>query len=252
VGAPKAIIESAAQVNVLAGRPWLMRMQWNDLCFLHWRVDAAQLRSLIPKALNLDTFAGEAWLGITPFWMSGVRPRLLPPIPGMSTFPELNVRTYVSLNHKPGIWFFSLDADNSLAVRGARTMFYLPYFRADMAIDSEHTGFRYSSIRGGKESVQFMARYWPTGPVFHSAPGTLEFFLTERYCLYVANKEGKIFRGDISHRPWPLQRADAEIEINTMASAAGITLPSEPPTVHFAENVDVRAWYLVEDQPRAH
>lgn len=236
--------EVASRTRSGRSLPWIMRMDWNDLAFLHWPIAANQLRGHLPASLELDTYEGQAWLGMTPFWMSNVRPRLFPPIPGVSRFPELNVRTYVSYHGRPGIWFFSLDAASTLAVAGASVFYRLPYFRATMSVVRQGDKYHYVSDRFRAPDVGFKARYWPTGSVFHAEPGTLEHFLTERYCLYTTGPNDQILRGDISHERWPLQVAEAEIEANTMASPLGIHLTNPAPLVHFAQVVHVRAWYL--------
>lgn len=227
-------------------RPWLMAMQWHDLLFAHWPVQPEVLRSLIPPALELDTFDGTAWLGIVPFRMAGVRPHYVPELPWLSAFPELNVRTYVSAGGKPGVWFFSLDAANPLAVRGARTLFHLPYFDASMSCTSDGEMIRYASKRThrGAPSATLGMRYGPTGPVALASPNSLDAWLTERYCLYAANRRGKVWRGEIHHRPWPLQPAEVKIEDNTMADQIRLTLPVQPPLVHFVRRLDVVAWSL--------
>jgi uncharacterized protein YqjF (DUF2071 family) len=219
-------------------------MRWHDLAFLHWPVGADGLRALVPSLLDLDLFEGQAWVGITPFRMSGVRPRWLPSMPGVSAFPELNVRTYVSAGGQPGVWFFSLDAGSSVAVRIARVTFGLPYYRARMALRSAGEHVQYESVRThrGAPPAAFLARYGPTGDPARSRPGSLDLWLTERYCLYAVDSAGTVYRGEIEHEPWPLQAAHAEIEANTMATAARITLPSLPPRVHFARRLDVVAW----------
>src|SRR5215216_5561646 len=166
----------------LPNRPWVMAMQWHDLLFMHWPVHASVLRPYIPPALELETFDGTAWLGITPFRMEGARPRLFPPLPWFSAFPELNVRTYVTAEGKPGVWFFSLDASNPLAVRGARYLFHLPYYDASMRSESCDGLVRYSSTRTHHDAFPavFIGRYRSTGAVYHSTVGTLDHWLTER------------------------------------------------------------------------
>ena len=267
-------------------RPWVMFMRWLDLAFLHWPVDRRKLRPLIPPQLELETFEGTAWLGVVPFVMTATRPRLAPPVPGLSTFPGLNVRTYVSHGkgdaRRPGIWFFSLDAASTLAVHGARATYHLPYYRARMratraprgkdndAIDYESTrrstslatgGATWLDARGpnrpaidvrgddGKDHnalrATFAARYGPTGRVYRADPGTLDYWLTERYCLYAADARGRVYRGDIHHPPWPLQRAEIEIARNTMTAPLGLALPDTAPLAHFARRQDVRAWWRV-------
>jgi len=229
----------------LPDRPWVMTMQWHDLLFLHWPVPPAVLRPAIPPALTLETFEGTAWLGVTPFRMAGTRPRLVPPLPWCSAFPELNVRTYVNAEGKPGVWFFSLDAGNPLAVRGARYFFHLPYYDATMVAAREGDGVRYTSTRThrGAPSAAFAARYRPIGPVAYAAVDALEYWLTERYCLYAADRRGRVWRGDIHHAPWPLQPAEIDITCNTMADPLQYRLQGAP-LPHFARRLDVVAWTL--------
>jgi uncharacterized protein YqjF (DUF2071 family) len=197
--------------------PWALFMSWHDLLFMHWRVPEGALRPLVPSVLELDTFDGGAWLGITPFRMSGTRPRFLPSVPPLSNFPELNVRTYVTAGGRPGIWFFSLDAHNRI---------------------------RYGSVRThrGAPGARFAGRYRPVGDPFNSRPGTLEHFLTERYCLYSASGRGNVYRGDIHHHPWPLQRAEIEIESLAMTEQIGVALPETEPLLHFSRRLDTLAW----------
>ena len=227
-------------------RFWLMAMKWHDLMFMHWPLKPEVLRPLLPAGLALDTYQGEAWIGIVPFRMTGVRPRLVPPVPGMSAFPELNVRTYVTAEGKRGVWFFSLDAANRLAVRVARWGFHLPYFDARMQCLPERDGIRYMSLRTHRDvaPAEFIASYRPTGPVRIPDPGSLDDFLTMRLCLYSAAPDGTIYRGDIAHPPWPLQPAEAEVERNTMADQLKIRLPDVPPLLHFAKRLDVVAWRI--------
>ncbi len=224
--------------------PWALFMGWHDLLFMHWPVPADVLRPLIPSALSLDTFDDSAWLGITPFRMSGVRPRSLPSVPWLSNFPELNVRTYVTVEDRPGIWFFSLDAHNPVAVRLARATFGLPYFDAEMSCRTSDGEVRYGSVRThrGAPETRFAGRYRPVGDPFNSRPGTLENFLTGRYCLYSAGNRDNVYRGDIHHHPWPLQRAEAEIESLAMTEQIGIVLPKIEPILHFSRRLDTLAW----------
>ena len=166
----------------------------------------------------------------------------MPSLPGLSAFPELNVRTYVTLNGKPGVYLFSLDAASTLAVIGARTMFHLPYYRAAMAVHTAEKRVTYRSARRSAVNAQFLGTYAPVGVVSPAVPGTLEYFLTERYCLYTMTRSGDSRRLEIHHKPWPLQTAEAQIAVNTMARAAGITLPAVAPLVHFAKRMDVVTW----------
>lgn len=225
---------------------WVMAMSWQDLVFMHWPLPSEQLRPLIPPALEIDTFEGTAWIGVVPFRMTGVHPRFFPVLPWLSAFPELNVRTYVTTQGKPGVWFFSLDAANPIAVRAARWTFCLPYFDAHMAIAPWQGGYRYRSRRmhRGASPAAFAGWYRPTGPVSHAPAGTLEHWLTERYGLYAADRKGRVWRGDIHHDRWPLQPAEAEIEVNTMLEPLGLALPQMAPLLHFADRLDVVAWPL--------
>ena len=224
--------------------PWALGMSWRDLLFMHWPVRADSLRPLVPPALKLDTFDGNAWLGVVPFRMTGVRPRLLPAFPPLSDFPEINLRTYVTAEGKPGIWFFSLDAHNPVAVRLARATFSLPYFDAKMSCAASGDEVVYRSVRThrGAARAEFAARYGPSGEPFESGPGTLENFLTERYCLYAADRRGNVRRGDVHHHLWPLQPAEAEVETLAMTQQIGVTLPETEPVLHFSRRLDVLAW----------
>lgn len=222
-----------------------MAQRWNDLLFAHWPVDAGAVRALVPRSLPLDVRDGAAWLSITPFRLSGLRPRGLPVIPGLSRFPELNVRTYVTVDARPGVFFFSLDAGSALAVAGARTLYHLPYFRAAMRIRAAADGtVLYQSQRTHRAArpAEFTARYRPAGPVVRHSPGTLDHWLSERYCLYAVDSARRVYRAEIHHRPWPLQPATAEIGRNTMAAAAGIPLPGPPARLAFARRLDVVVW----------
>lgn len=231
-------------------RPWAGRMRWCDLAFLHWPVDAAVLRPLIPAGLEIDTHAGAAWLGVVPFRMEGVRLRGAPPVPTTHAFPEINVRTYVHAAGRSGVWFFSLDATSRLAVRGARLLYNLPYFDAEIAVTpttlagQPAPGIAYDSrrVHRGAPRAEFRATYSPIGEVYEAEPGTLDHFLVERYCMFTHDDRRGLGILEIDHQPWPLQRGRAEIGTNTMASAAGIRLPAGEPLVHFARALDVRAW----------
>jgi uncharacterized protein YqjF (DUF2071 family) len=222
-----------------------MVQRWHDLLFAHWPCDPAPIRRLIPRGLSLDLRDGVAWIGVVPFVVRGLRIRGLPPVPTAHAFPELNVRTYVTHGGKPGVWFFSLDAESRLAVFGARVGFSLPYFTATMSAARAGRSIVYTSERRGRRRARFGARYTPIGPVFNATDGSLEHFLTERYCLYAADRRHRLWRAEIHHAPWPLQIARAEIVRNTAAAAAGIRLPSDAPLLHFARRQDVRVWVPV-------
>lgn len=217
-------------------------MRWVDLAFLHWRVSPDALRARVPAQLEIDTFDGSAWIGVTPFRMTGVHPVGLPPIPTVRDFPELNVRTYVRYKGRAGVWFFSLDAASQLAVFGARAVVALPYFHASMIERRVADEIHYESVRTGHRgaAAEFRGRYRATGDVFNSTAGSLEHFLTERYSLFSV-RMGALLRLDIEHAPWPLQPASVTIERNTMTDWLGIRLPADPPHVLFASTLDVWA-----------
>jgi uncharacterized protein len=221
--------------------PWLLAQTWTDLLFAHWRMEPAALRRFVPDQFVLDTFDGAAWIGVVPFRMSNVAPRGVPAFDRVSTFPELNVRTYVTVNHRPGVYFFSLDAGSRLAVRAARQLLNLPYFRAAMVIADADGEISYTCRRWDGRA-EFRATYGPDGSAFVAEPGSLEYFLTERYCLYNLSRSGQPYRLEIHHPRWKLQIARAELSRNTMAQASGVTLPSDPPLLHFAKRQDTLAW----------
>jgi uncharacterized protein YqjF (DUF2071 family) len=224
--------------------PWVMTQTWHELLFAHWPVETAALRDKVPDPLSLDTFAGEAWLGIVPFRMTNVSPRAFPALPFVSAFPELNVRTYVTLDGKPGVYFFSLDAANAIAVGVARLLAHLPYYTASMDVVAREDWIHYRSRRtaSGAPPAEWTGRYRPVGAPRQPLPGTLEHFLTERYCLYTVDGDGRAHRLDIHHPPWLLQQAEAEIAVNTMAEAAGIGLSPVAPLLHYAARQDMAAW----------
>jgi uncharacterized protein YqjF (DUF2071 family) len=219
-------------------------MSWSNLLFMHWPVKVSVLRDLVPANLEIDVFDGEAWLGVIPFLMSDVRPRFAPSVLAFK-FPELNVRTYVRHKQRAGVWFFSLDAASSLAVWTARRFYHLPYQFAKMSTFSRGEFIEYQSRRMGVADARLRCQYRPVGAPVHFRAGTLDSWLTDRYCLFATNRRSEIFRGDIHHEPWPLQPAEVEIETNTMTSPLGLVLPRETPLVHFAKHLDVRAWSLV-------
>jgi uncharacterized protein len=219
-----------------------MAQTWHDLLFAHWPIDPTVLRSLVPPRLTLDLFQGHCWIGVVPFWMSHIHARGLPPFPGLSRFPELNVRTYVTLEGKAGVYFFSLDAANLAAVWAARTFYHLPYFHAEMSSKVTNDWIVYSSHRQNAQAA-FRSRYRPTSNVQLTRHGTLEHWLTERYCLYTT-VGSEVFRAEVHHKSWPLQSAVAEIETNTVTDAAGIPELNGAPLLHFSKKLEVLVWPL--------
>jgi hypothetical protein len=220
-----------------------MTQTWEHLLFAHWPLPKQTLRPLVPASLTLETFEGHAWLGVTPFVVGTLRPRAAPGLLGLA-FPELNVRTYVTHDDRPGVFFFSLDAGSALAVAGARAAYSLPYFRAEFSVVHERgvVSYRCRRVHRGAPPAEFHATYAPTGLPAPAAPGTLAHWLTERYCLYAVTRRGRLRRAEIHHAPWPLQPAGAEIHVNTLTRGLGFDLPRAPTLLHFAERLDVHVW----------
>lgn len=218
-------------------------MCWHDLLFAHYRVDVAALRAVVPAALELDLHRGDAWLGVVPFYMSHVGLPHCNRVPGLSAFEELNVRTYVKVAGRAGVYFFSLDAACWPAVLGARAGFRLPYFWADMQLRRSGAAIHFESRRRIGPPASFEAHYRPTSEVRCSEAGSLEHWLTERYCLYTLDGSGAALRCDIHHLPWPLQSAEASLERLDMTRAIGLQLQGKP-LLHFARRLDVLAWPL--------
>lgn len=223
---------------------YVMHQSWHDLLFMHWRVPVSALERVMPRALPPDTFDGDAWIGIVPFMMRAVRPRFVPSVPWLSSFPELNVRTYVTLDQRPGVYFFSLDAANPIAVDVARALFHLPYQNATMECQVKEGIVYYASTRTDNRGAPayFRAVYRPTGAAFIAPDLSLEYFLTARYCLYTADRRGNILRAEIHHAPWQLQPASCEIETNAMTEQLGLTLPNAAPHLLFVKQIDTVAW----------
>ena len=217
---------------------WAIDMMWRDLLFMHWRVDSDHLQSLLPPGLEVDTHEGDAWVGLVPFTMDRVRLRALPRVPGFSRFHECNVRTYVRCEGIPGVWFFSLDAANPVAVAMARMVWRLNYIFARFRVRSESDLCTYQVNRWGGASSRIT---WRVGdPLPPAAPGSIEHFLTERYCLYSASK-GRVWRGMVHHEPWTLCTADVPDFDDELVAAAGIDV-DRPPLCHAARPVHVRGW----------
>jgi hypothetical protein len=225
----------------IPSRPWIGRQTWCDLLFAHWPVHAASVRHLVPASLDVDTFDRQTWIGVVPFRMQGVMLRGVPDLPWISAFPELNVRLYVTRDGKPGVWFLSLDASNPLAVWAARRIFHLPYKHARMNVEVTQAGVDYRSVRR-LAPLTFEGTYRATSPPFESTRGSLEHWLTERYCFYAQDPRGHLLRGDVHHQPWPLQTAEVAIRRNEMLKPHGISLPDTKPLLHFTKRLDVIAW----------
>ncbi|MEZ0327419.1 MAG: YqjF family protein [Fimbriimonas sp.] len=236
-----AIEEYESLRRIPSGR-LVMYQRWRSLLFLHFSCDPQEVQRLLPKGLDVDTFDGKAWVGLVPFRMEGIRPRFLPGVPGNTAFPETNVRTYVHKDGKePGVWFFSLDADNPLACRVARTLWRLPYHEASMALTEEPETRRYTCKRrqGNHESLIEVQ----LGEELKSAlPGSLDFFLIERYLLY-ADRAGFLLKGRVHHPPYPLQAATVSKVDDSLVAAAGIE-PRPIEHVLYSPGVDVRIYAI--------
>lgn len=228
----------------LPSRPWALSMQWTELAFLHWPVDPASVRPHLPPGLELETHGGDAWLGVVPFRMRRTRFRFLPPLPTAHEFPELNVRTYVRCGDRAGVWFFSLDAGSRLAVEGARATFGLPYFHADTTVEQKGELVSFTSRRTDRRGppARFAAGYCSGGRSRPAAPGTLEHFLVERYCLFTASKHGALRIGEIAHEPWQLQPASVQLGTCDMTRLLGFDLPDHAPFALCAEPLTVASW----------
>ena len=235
----------------LPQRPWALFMRWTDLAFLHWPVPADLLRPLIPPALALDTYDGMAWLGVVPFRMEGTRVRWAPSIPTATTFPEANLRTYVTGAGRAGVWFFSLDAGSRLATWAARLALALPYHYARMRIDpsADQTHYRSARLQPEPTPAVLRASYAATGSVYRSTPGALDHWLTERYCLFGQRRSGAVYYLDIHHLPWPLEPGTAHVTEVKLTRAIGVTVPRTPLLVHLAKRLDVWAWAPVTLPP---
>ena len=262
-------LDSRLAIRARPGGIPLMHQCWGKLLFLHWPIAAEMLRPLIPSSLSIDTFDGRAWIGVVPFTMWGIRASFLPPLPGTSAFHELNVRTYVHYRGVPGVWFFSLDAANSLAVWGARRFYHLPYFNARMSLKQKGNAIEYSSARinddtyaqffsgdadgfsAGLNSSRFqklpsarLQTSWEIAEALSpSKPGSIEFFLTERYCLYAYHRS-VVCRARIFHEPWSLRMATIDSYQSTMIESVGIAQTEGPPLLHYAESIAVDIWPL--------
>jgi uncharacterized protein YqjF (DUF2071 family) len=233
--------ETAHRPWPVPDEPWVMAQTWDELLFAHYQVDPDALRSLVPLQLELDEYDRTAWLSVTPFVLTGFRLRGTPALPAVSTLLELNVRTYVTADGKPGIWFLSLDASSRLAVEAARISYKLPYHHAQISAVRRAGNVDYSCERVADPERRFEGRYAAVGDEFNGQPGSLEWFLTERYCLYAADR-GRLQRGEIQHPPWRLQPASAEIATNTMPPPE-LGLDREP-ICHFSRRQDVLIWPL--------
>lgn len=231
----------------LPTRPWLMGQTWQRLLFAHWRMPEEHVAKLLPPQLVLDTYDGEAWIGITPFAVTGFRLRGMPPVPLLSRFFEANVRTYVTFDGRPGVWFFTLDASRLDVVLAARRTYHLPYRHAAVKASTSGESVDWTSRRRS-DGGTLRARYRPAGALRPAEPGSLDAFLTERYRLY-AMHQGRLHHADIHHAPWPLQPAEAEVDETTIAPPELHGLVSGDPICHYSARQDVLVWPLMRSAP---
>ena len=230
--------------------PVVMHQRWHHLLFLHWEVPPGELQRLIHPELTVDTFEGKAYVGLVPFTITGVRPVLVPPLPLISSFHEVNVRTYVHRRGRdPGVWFFSLDASSAMAVAAARAAHKLPYYRSHIEL-SVSSGARptvdfvsHRDDERGPAPANLRVRYRPMeGVIREASAGTIEHFLIERYILYTADEEHRLFRARVHHAPYRIQRADVADLEETLVWAAGIRRPSAHPLRHYARERSVKVY----------
>lgn len=234
----------------------VMKQRWADLLFLHWAVDAPLLRAQLPAGLELDTFEGRAYIGIVPFTVTGARATWLPPLPLVSSFHEVNLRTYVrKRGGDPGVWFFALDASNPVVVQTARTLFKLPYRNAEIEMKVEDPEGRaerdarrwitFTSRRVSGDRPELDVRYGPAGAPQPAAAGTLDHFLVERYVLYTES-EGTLYRARVHHEPYPVQQAVVPHVRENFLPTIGLSRPERPPLAHYAKEVHVDVFPLRE------
>lgn len=244
IGPKRLLEERDHRPWALPRSQWLIGQTWETLLFAHWRLPPDALRPLVPPELPIDTFDGSAWLGVTPFRVATHRVRATPHIPGLTSFPEVNVRTYTTIEDKPGIYFLSLDAASRLAVASARRVYRLPYFRARMQKHHRQGAIEFRSERVSSDGppADLDLHYQPSGPPQAAAPGSLEAFLAERYCLYTLDERRRMHRADIHHPPWPLQSAEADWRHNSMTGGLGLELPDGEALLHFSARQDVLIW----------
>jgi len=244
IGADSILFAAAHRPWPAPMAPWIMTQRWNDLLFLHYSLPPEAVRARVPEFLTLDTWQQRAWVSVTPFWINHLRPPGVPSLPLLSHFAEVNVRTYVSYEGKPGVYFFSLDASNLSAVWGARIFYRLPYWQASMKVKGKG-GAKLDYVakrQHGPRPAELRCAYGPAGgPSFQAHPGSLEHFLTERYCLYSVGRK-HAWRGEIHHLPWPLQHAEVDLQENTMVAPVGLQLPPRPDLAYFVRELKVLFW----------
>jgi uncharacterized protein YqjF (DUF2071 family) len=226
---------------------WIQKQTWNNVLFLHWPAPTERIRSLLPKGLELETYDGSAWLGLVAINVTDAHLRYTPSLPFVSNVLPLNLRTYVRVGDKPGIYLFSADVSNALVVTAARQLFLMPYFNAQMDYREDGELHLFGSQRTEGEDTMngFTVSYGPHSPVYNAEPGSLDHFLIERYGLYTTDDQGDVYRNDVHHYPWPLQRADAVVGANTLTLPPRLDLPEmDLMLCHYAHRLDALLWGL--------
>ncbi|MGG2091983.1 DUF2071 domain-containing protein [Bacillus sp. S13(2024)] len=234
----------------LPSKKWIMRQTWKNVLFVHWPIPAEILQPYIPSSLKIDTFDGYAWIGVVIFVMDGIYHRRLPSVSLVSKFPEINVRTYVQYDGKPGVYFISLDVEDWASYTIARKWFRLPYYSAQISFQKEGQTFHCQSMRKEKTNtpITFNGKYVPLSEIYFAKKETLDYWLTERYCFYSTDNKSNIYCSEIHHLPWPLQKVETEIYMNTLFSPFHFDFTEIKPIYHFSKGVDSLIWNIKKIQ----
>ena len=225
---------------------WIMRQTWKNVFFAHWPILPERLRSSIPSSLDIDTYQQMAWLGVVIFEIEGIYFRGLSPISVVFRFPEVNLRTYVQHKGKPGVFFLSLDVGNWASLAISKRWYHLPYCKAKISYRKEGNTFHCQSVRNGNSNnpITFKGSFTTDLRSYFPEEGTIDHWLTERYCLYSLDRKGNIYCGDIHHKPWSLQKAQAVLSNNTLPAPFGIDISEDEPILHFSKGLDALFWNI--------
>lgn len=222
--------------------PWVMKQTWQDLLFAHYPVKLEVLQQVVPSVFQLEQYNGTAWIGVVPFRVQNHRVRFLPPMPGINRFLQLNVRTYVTINGKRGVYFLSIDMNHLIARQLAKSLFYMPTQTATINMSHNECGIYFNSKTVEKGHPEFECQYTPIGQPFYARKETFEAWLVERYSMYSLNRRGEVVRCDILHDYWPLQYVDVEINNNSIFQNRGIQVASKDPILHYAKRMEAYLW----------
>lgn len=229
----------------LPNLPWVMKQTWHDLLFAHYPVKLELLQKLVPPVIQLDSYNGSAWIGIVPFHVQNHRARLLPPIPGIDRFSQLNIRTYVTVNGKRGVYFIRVDMNHLIAGVLAKTFYYMPFQAATIKMKQNDQTIHFNSQKNGQHQFEFQCKYKPITLPFYAAKGSFEQWLVERYSFYALNKKGEVVRSDILHDYWPLQLVEGEISNHSILLNVGIQVAKDEPILHYAKKMEALLWPVV-------